>query len=597
MIRRFFLLFFFPILLYSSQEKILNKANNLKLYEKNEWKALLHYNGSFNIKNKKFILSQSFSLKNELITTIKYFYTSQENYHNINNHPQCKFPSRLLFISHELNVSDSEFPKINCPNFNTYKMKAPADKISLIYASENVKNPSSMMGHTFLKYSGKNYQNREVEHAITFYTILDGTNLVTLAYQNIFSGMKGLFALLPYKKIVEQYTKKENRNVWAYQLKLSEYRKKLIYYHIWELKGIDMKYFFTSYNCSTVIYYALSLANPKIYDDNKLWITPLDIVKLLYKYNLIEKSELSPSNEWLIKMTAEGLDSYKINNIKSIVENKSYNKISKLDFNSLKLLEAYSSVQYKNNDINIDEFNNFRKSIYNSIKNDGTIFDISEYKSPNNIPNERQIDIGYNNINEEEFFKLSFLGASHLLNDNNREYFGESELKIAYLSILANKNDIELKEFTLYGMKSYIPYDTLTNDLSYQFELAVKKEYSKKMKYIDTVKIDGAIGIDFLLWHDINVFAMLNLGVGYNRDDKAHIFFNPQIGGMIYEIFNMKSLLYYQPLFVNDNKIYDKFVLEHTIFLFKDYKLYFNFEQVNTNDKYQNYEFGFSKLF
>ncbi len=597
MIRRFFLLFFFPILLYSSQEKILDKANSLKLYEKNEWKALLHYNGSFNIKNKKFILSQSFSLKNELITTIKYFYTSQENYHNINNHPQCKFPSRLLFISHELNVSDSEFPKINCPNFNTYKMKAPADKISLIYASENVKNPSSMMGHTFLKYSGKNYQNREVEHAITFYTILDGTNLVTLAYQNIFSGMKGLFALLPYKKIVEQYTKKENRNVWAYQLKLSEYRKKLIYYHIWELKGIDMKYFFTSYNCSTVIYYALSLANPKIYDDNKLWITPLDIVKLLYKYNLIEKSELSPSNEWLIKMTAEGLDSYKINNIKSIVENKSYNKISKLDFNSLKLLEAYSSVQYKNNDINIDEFNNFRKSIYNSIKNDGTIFDISEYKSPNNIPNERQIDIGYNNINEEEFFKLSFLGASHLLNDNNREYFGESELKIAYLSILANKNDIELKEFTLYGMKSYIPYDTLTNDLSYQFELAVKKEYSKKMKYIDTVKIDGAIGIDFLLWHDINVFAMLNLGVGYNRDDKAHIFFNPQIGGMIYEIFNMKSLLYYQPLFVNDNKIYDKFVLEHTIFLFKDYKLYFNFEQVNTNDKYQNYEFGFSKLF
>lgn len=597
MIRRFFLLFFFPILLYSSQEKILNKANNLKLYEKNEWKALLHYNGSFNIKDKKFILSQSFSLKNELITTIKYFYTSQENYHNINNHPQCKFPSRLLFISHELNVSDSEFPKINCPNFNTYKMKAPADKISLIYASENVKNPSSMMGHTFLKYSGKNYQNREVEHAITFYTILDGTNLVTLAYQNIFSGMKGLFALLPYKKIVEQYTKKENRNVWAYQLKLSEYRKKLIYYHIWELKGIDMKYFFTSYNCSTVIYYALSLVNPKIYDDNKLWITPLDIVKLLYKYNLIEKSELSPSNEWLIKMTAEGLDSYKINNIKSIVENRSYNKISKLDINSLKLLEAYSSVKYKDNDINIDEFNNFRKSIYNSIKNDGTIFDISEYKSPNNIPNERQIDIGYNNINEEEFFKLSFLGASHLLNDNNREYFGESELKIAYLSILANKNAIELEEFTLYGMKSYTPYDTLTNDLSYQFELAVKKEYSKKMKYIDTVKIDGAIGIDFLLWHDINIFAMLNLGVGYNKDDKAHIFFNPQIGGMIYEIFNMKSLLYYQPLFVNDNKIYDKFVLEHNIFLFKDYKLYFNFEQVNTNDKFQNYEFGFSKLF
>jgi len=160
-----------------------------------------------------------------------------------------------------------------------------------------------------------------------------------------------------------------------------------------------------------------------------------------------------------------------------------------------------------------------------------------------------------------------------------------------------NKDKVELDEFTLYGMKSYIPYDTLTNDLSYQFELAVKKEYSKDMSYTDTIKIDGGVGINFLLWNDINIFSMLNLGVGYNQHDKSHIFFNPQIGGMIYEIFNMKSLLYYQPLFVNGNKVYDKFVLEHNIFLFKDYKLYFNFEQVNSKNRYTNYEFGFSKLF
>ncbi len=178
----------------------------------------------------------------------------------------------------------------------------------------------------------------------------------------------------------------------------------------------------------------------------------------------------------------------------------------------------------------------------------------------------------------------------------NKE-FGNVVLTYWGSIVLVNKDNIELEEFTLYGMKSYIPYDTLTNDLSYQFELAVKKEYSEDMNYINTVKIDGGLGIDFLLWNDINIFAMLNFGGGYNKDDSAHIFFNPQIGGMIYEVFNMKSLLYYQPLFVNDSKVYDKFVLEHNIFLFKDYKLYFNFEQVNANDRYRNYEFGFSKLF
>lgn len=597
MIRRIFLLFIFPVLLYSSQQEILKTANDLKLYEKNEWKALLHYNVGLNILDNAFIISKDFSLKNELNSTINGFYFSKDNYQNINNHPQCKFPARLLFIMHELKINDNIFPNINCPDLSNYEKKAPADNISIIYASENVKNPSSMMGHTFLKYSGKNYQGREVEHAITFYTVLDSLNLIKLTYQNLFSGMKGLFALQPYKKVVEQYTHKENRNVWEYKLALSKYRKKLIYYHIWELKDIDMKYFFTSYNCSTVIYYTLSLANPQVYDDNKLWITPLDTVKFLYKYKLIENSELYPSNEWLIKMTQEHLNNNEINNIKDIIEYKKYDQISQLNFYSLKLLESYSSVKYKKNDIGSNELRILKDNIAKALNNNGNIFDISKYKSPSKIPNERQFGIGYSNKNKENYIKLSFLPASHLINDNNREYFGESELKIAYLSVLLNKENIELEEFTLYGMKSYIPYDTLTNDLSYQFELAIKKEYSEDMDYIDTVKIDGGVGIDFLLWNDINIFAIFNIGIGYNQDDDAHIFFNPQIGGMIYEIFNMKSLLYYQPLFINETKVYDKYVLNHNIFFLKDYKFYFNFEQVNANKKYKNYEFGINKLF
>ncbi|MDQ7066828.1 MAG: DUF4105 domain-containing protein [Sulfurimonas sp.] len=159
-----------------------------------------------------------------------------------------------------------------------------------------------MMGHTFLKFSGKNLRGREVAHAVTFYTVIESMNPLTLIYQNTISGMKGMFALQPYKKTKENYLQKENRNVWEYKLSLSSYRKKLIYYHAWELKGIEMSYYFTSYNCATVIYNMLSLANPKIYNQKKLWITPLDTVKFLYKYDLIKESQLFPSNTWLVKM-------------------------------------------------------------------------------------------------------------------------------------------------------------------------------------------------------------------------------------------------------------------------------------------------------
>jgi hypothetical protein len=467
------------------------------------------------------------------------------HYQNINEHAQCKFPARFLFITHELNISKNEFPKINCPDFKLYNEKAPADNISVIYASENVKNPSSMMGHVFLKFSGKNYQNKKVNHAITFYTVIDNINPISLLYQNTIPGMKGLFALQPYKKIEQNYTKKENRNIWEYQLSLTNYRRKLIYYHVWELKGINMKYYFTSYNCSTVIYDMLSLANPKIYDDKKIWITPLTSVKYLYKYNLIKKARLYPSNSWLTKMIE---------------------------------------------DTNID-INNTQ-----NLKN--KIFDISKYKSPNKIPNERQFKSGYINLNEEKYLKLSFLPASHLLDDYNREYFGESELKIAYLSILLdNDMNIKLDEFTLYGMKSYMPYSTLTHDLSYQFELTVKKEYSKDKQYTNTLKIDAGIGIDFLFFNDINIFAIFNGGVGYNIHDKTHLLFNPQTGIIIYEIFNMKSLFYYQPYFVNDEQIYYKYVFKHNIFIHKNYTFNFNIEKINKDKDFINYEFSLAYLF
>lgn len=595
--RRFFLLFL-PLFVFCSENEVIKQSNEARLYEKIEWLAMLHYDGKkSNIEDKKFILSQTFSPKDELQATIKALFEEPALYQDKNRHPQCKFPARRLFLIHELNLSDDIFPSVACPDFENYQNKAPADTISLIYASENVKNPSSMMGHTFFKYSGKNYQNQNVEHAISFYTILNSFNLLTLAYQNTVSGMDGFFALQPYKEVVAQYLYKENRNVWEYQLELSEYRRKLVNYHIWELKDIQMRYFFANYNCSTVVYYILSLAEPDIYDKKKLWITPLDTVKYLYDGKLIKNSQLTPSTEWLIKMLEENINSQDVNNVKEIVSKSQYDEIEKLDFLSLELLKNYSLLEHKKKNIDSAKFTAINSKIENLANKEEKFFDISNYKSPYKIPNQRQLGIGYKAVEDEDFLKLSFLGASHLLGDDNREYFGESELKIADLSILINKSGLKLENFTLYGMKSYIPFDTLTNDISYEFEMAVKRDYDENMRYKNIFKINGGIGFDFFLSKDINIFAIFNTGIGYNEASRLHIATNPKLGMMIYEIFNMKSLFSYEPVFVNENKIYDKYSLEQNLFFSKNYKVYFNVNIFDNEKKYVNCEFGLSRLF
>lgn len=541
MIRRFFLLIVTLFsFLYSSDLKVISSANKLKLYEKNEWKSLLHFKDELNIKDNNFILSiNNFSLKNEMEQTIQGFFEPQSNYENVNQHFQCKFPARFLFIKKELDLKDDIFPKIDCFEFEEYKKKAPSDKIYMVYASENVKNPSSMMGHTFLKFEGKNEQNEIKAHSISFYTTINTINLFELFYENFISGMEGTFVLRPYKETLDRYIKDEKRNVWEYELNLNSYQQKLLSYHIWELKDVDMKYFFTKYNCSTVLFYTLSLVNPKIYNDEKLWVTPLDITKYLYKYDLIKSSQLIASDGWMNRMLKE----------------------------------------------NFDQNNTEIKSGY---------YDISAYKSPNKIPDERQIRFSYKKVDDEKYAKISFLPASHLLSDDNREYFGESELKIAYLSLLANENKLSIDEFTLYGMKSLLPYQSLAKDLSYEFEMTFKKDFDTKMNYVNNTRIDGGVGYDFKLSYDMDIYFLLNTGLNHNKEDKLKLIANPKMGLIIYEILNMKSILNYEKFYLETNRVYDKYSLSQDIFFSKNKKIYFDLQRYESEKDKTNLEIGVS---
>ena len=580
----------------STQDEILDKALTKKLYSKTEWHALIGYDEKFMTEDKTFLLDPV-SPKEELIATIKSFFTPAKEYENINSHPLCRYPARRLFITHELDISNELFPKVECKDFDTYLKKAPADSIYLIYASEKVNNPSTMMGHSFIKIAGKNAKGIFVEHAVSFHTVIDTFNILKLGWENLVSGMRGIYTLQPYKNVLLGYTDKEDRNLWEYKLKLNDYRRKLIYYHLWELKNVHMKYYFTSYNCSTVIYYLLLLAKPKMQNDIKLWVTPLELVKMIYKYNLVSKATLHPSKEWLVKMYAEQVPFSTERSIKEIVDNNKYDEIAKLDIYSLKLLEAYLDFRFSKQQISKNEYLHLRKLIKKSKNYKPLNIDLSNYKLPYKTPPERQFGMGFAQMDHTAYAKFSFLGASHFLNDDNTEFMSESELKIGYLSLLVNTKSIKLEEFTLYGMKSYIPFDILTNDLSYQFEMSVKKEFTKTFTMQDTLKIDGGIGVDFLILNDINIFVLINGGVGYNRADSAHLFLNPEIGFMIYEVLGMKSLFYYEPNFKSSGFSYDKIVFEHNIFLKRSYKLFFHYEKFLAEKKLTNYSFGVSLLF
>jgi len=552
-------------------------SNDL-IYNSSRWKALLHYDTNFQIQDKNFYISKNPTLKKEFFSDIKAFK---------NKKFQCRFPARKLFIEKKLNIT---FPKQKCKDLEIYKKKAPYKNISLIFASENIKDPSSMMGHTFFKFSGDNLAN-----SISFYTFINTYNPLKLIYENTITGMNGYFILRPYRETLYNYLENEKRNVWEFNLKLSEFEKKMIYFHTWELKDINQKYYFTSYNCATVVFYILASAKPEILQENNFWLTPLSVTKIANKYKMIQQSNLLPNDEWFIKLLENQVSLSKIKKIKSIIKFKDFNKfqnlkLTKENFYFITLAQTYSIYLYKNNQLTKKEYQQLN-NIFNNYKFKYQ-FDISHYKNPLKTPPERQIGVGFRNEEKTNFFKFSFLPASHSLTDNNKEYFNESALKIGYISFLANQNKILLDNFTIYNMTNLIPYDILTKPISYNFDLSIKRKYDKNLNKKLFFNTNVGIGGDLNVFTDINIFTLFDIGVQYHK--KVELVYYPKIGFSIYEIFNSKGMFYYQPTFIDNKFVYNKYYFSQNFFLKNNYKISLNYEKIDNKNEYG---FNIIKLF
>lgn len=570
---------------------------------------MLHVsNDKLNIKDPNFILSgDDFSLKNELVKTIQSFFDEPNNSFK---HPICRFPARFFWIKSELGLNDSMFPNVRCPEFEEYLMRSPAQKISVVFVSENVSQPSSMMGHVFLKLSGNNYNSNYVEHAVSFYTIIDTINIPLLIFKSTITGMNGFFSLLPYSEQVKRYLEVEDRNIWEYELDLSESIKMLMYYHIWELKDLRMRYLFIGYNCATVIYNILSLSSENfLTNNNRLWITPKDVIKEVYRNNLIVSTKLIPSDKWYIRMLSEALDNNSIDYIHSLFEKRTFEHLELIeDLNKslyqLELIRSYANYLYRHREIDKKELNTITNSINKAIEEkipQITHYDIdlSQYKSPLKTFDDTQMGLGYKIKNGRNYMKLHFLPASNSLSDDNREYFNENFLKLGELSLLINDKSIKLESFQLYAMKSLIPWNKFVKGISGEFRIGVEEHYDKELKNHVAVNISGGIGLAKKISKDMNTYLLINGGVGYGKS-RFYLYLYPEIGATIYEIMNMKTTLSYKYVYnqLGSKDFYHNIHITQSIFWHKQFKLSAIFEhRFNNHYSHNAYELMFHFYF
>jgi hypothetical protein len=432
----------------------------------------------------------------------------------------CRFPAQAYYQHIATGKRPPDFHQ--CTELQRYLQQVPVGEVSLVYASENLISPSSMKGHVFIKLSGIRSNGETAQHAVSFYTDLDGINFPKLFFQSIFIGKKGVFALAPYSSYVEQYVRQEQRNLWEYKIALTEIQKRLIQLHIWEIRHADLPYFFDRYNCATFMSHVLRVGRPEITlpDVNK--VSPVDLVKALDQANIVTQTSVFLSPEWQTRMLSQTVDPKWTAYIK---KNKPDIAAYHFDSDDEKFLVAslaMSYVDYQESTQRISpEQATQLKEIYKGLKevDDTRSIDISSFKSPTKLPNDSQWYAGFVSHDDRAFIRIGHLPSGLRKEDDSSQYFGNNELRIMEGSVLfePETKELTLDEFVFYAVSSLNPYHAMTGGVSGEFELSIKDHYNHELEAQTSLVAHIGMGLTSGLTQDLSVYIMPAIGAGYGR--------------------------------------------------------------------------------
>jgi hypothetical protein len=420
-----------------AQDSLVEKALSQKIYTKPEWSALLHvdHNKPY-INDAHFLLSlPHFSLQNELIIDLKSILSPRSHDDFI-----CQFPARTLWLQQQLQLAPISFTQ--CKDFTDYLNNAPAETIRLVYVAENITQPSSMMGHVLLQLSGLNRNNQHVDHAVSFYTEVSGFNAPKFMFQATVTGKKGYFSLSPLSEKLERYHHEEQRNIWTYELALTDEQKQRIQYHIWELKTAPLTYYFKGYNCATLTHFILATTgNPNIEQHFDAILSPLDIAKSVDAAHMVKSTTLSPSDTFAIRMLSNQYSHAWQENLKIAIQNHTVAKLiestpSPVDqFVMYQITSHYRDFLHdqgklKADDTTLDQQLEQSKAWISDFE-----MDLSNYKDPLKAPNDSQLSIGTGYDNHQHDIKLDYLPTAQKLEDDNSQSASEHELLLGNIGL------------------------------------------------------------------------------------------------------------------------------------------------------------------
>lgn len=201
-------------------------------------------------------------------------------------HARCRFPARAMWLSAKTGES---WPSAECPEFNEWQSKHQGSSIGLMFATGYLGNPASFFGHIMLHstpsndpgvVSGSQYL---LDNSLNFGAdVPSDEGLITYMAKGLFGGYDAKFSNASFYRNATLYSEREMRDLWHYQLNLTDDEAALFTAHLFEIIGKDYEYLFLSQNCASRIARSLELViDADLTPGAAPWVTPEELLRAL----------------------------------------------------------------------------------------------------------------------------------------------------------------------------------------------------------------------------------------------------------------------------------------------------------------------------
>jgi len=499
-----------------SSQNIYTLIEQTKLYENSYWSKLLHYrNGESEIDSDNFFISKDgkTDLKKELFETIDSLKSGK-------NDVLCRFPLRVNWLKENIPSLEKDIVKYSCSELDEFVSLVDAKYVTMVFPTAHINSPASMYGHTFLRVSS-NKETPLISNAVNFAAKTNDTNGLIFAYKGLFGEYEGRYSILPYYEKIKEYNNLEQRDIWEYDLDLTQEEINRLVLHSFELKDSYSDYFFFKENCSYNILWLLEIARKELdlVSHFTLKTVPLDTIKILQPYNLIKESNFRYSSMKKMKNILEEKISDKSHLEAFVNENEPLNdtlstndKISYLDFKI-----SYLQYERANNEVDKKEYLNKyldllkQRSSYNSVSN----YDIKSPINPLDSHDSAKVSFYYNS---NDSFELGLKPVYNDIYDISDGYLQGAYIDFFDMNLKKEKADnIKLDRFTFLKIKSLAPRDMFFKPLSWGIDLSY--EHFKDQN--DYLKVKPETGLTYGNGKDL-IFVMIGSNIYYKESDQLY---------------------------------------------------------------------------